>query len=183
MKQCCSFQIEWRCGTKADRLQVLVDGVEAPVKVGKENNGYQDRQIKRITSTVHRESHYYCPFRCRVYGPEGLCCALYSTGSLCSCVCWRSSCDGVASCWPQSAGSCGGGSSDILQSHCGSLGSVELQPLWRFPHVWWSNHPLIRPQPSLWGETAQFWPLVWVDLKTFWLTLVYMKVYQTIMKH
>lgn len=30
---------------------MFVDGVEAPVKVGKENNGYEDRQIKRTTGT------------------------------------------------------------------------------------------------------------------------------------
>lgn len=35
---CVSFQIEWRCAAKADRLQVLVDGVEVPVKVGKEKH-------------------------------------------------------------------------------------------------------------------------------------------------
>lgn len=35
---CFSFQIEWRCAAKADRLQVLVDGVEVPVKVGKEKH-------------------------------------------------------------------------------------------------------------------------------------------------
>lgn len=35
---CLSFQIEWRYAVKADRLQVLVDGVEVPVKVGKEKH-------------------------------------------------------------------------------------------------------------------------------------------------
>lgn len=35
---CISFQIEWRCAAKADRLWVLVDGVEVPVKVGKEKH-------------------------------------------------------------------------------------------------------------------------------------------------
>lgn len=31
------IQIEWRCSKKGDRLQILVDDVEVPVNIGKNN--------------------------------------------------------------------------------------------------------------------------------------------------
>lgn len=65
-------------------------------------------------------------FRCRAHGGEGLCCALHVSESLCSGVRQRSPCSGVARCRPQPAGSHRGGSSDLLQPHCGTNGSLDF---------------------------------------------------------
>eukprot|EP00066_Takifugu_rubripes_P011903 XP_011601169.1 PREDICTED: mucin-4-like [Takifugu rubripes] len=50
-------KIEWRCATKADRLQVFVDGVEAPVKVGVVFMGVKDFAV-RCTALDHCAAVY-----------------------------------------------------------------------------------------------------------------------------
>lgn len=106
---------------------------------------------------------HYCPSRCCVQEWDSLCRTLYVTESMCSGVRRWPPCGGVARCRSYSVGGHGGGSTVLLQPHCGTHGSLELQPLWWFPHVQWQAPPLRGSRPPLRGQTSWVWLVLWVD--------------------